>query len=659
MNTTSFFPVFCELLLKSIAVLALAGTVTVFWRNASAASRHMIWTLALATLLVLPFTKLAAPRWTIGLPAKTMQIVLPPVAVPAAVTPVTARVSAAPVSVPKHSSSLPSWQTLLMLAWIAGAGAVLSYRLLGSWQLRRLRLQSEPVTDERLPSLAAECGLENRVELRRSSQCRVPLVWGLWRPIVVLPDAALAWPQERLTATLRHEFGHIRRQDCLTLLLAQVVCALYWMNPLVWLATRQLRMAQEQACDDLVLRSGASAADYAELLVQTVRSLNGQRLAGRHALAMAQPSTLATRVAAIVDDQRNRGPLGHSARVIGGVVVVALVAGSSLLQAKDKPDVDASKIQILIESKFVELSEDAMKRLALPTTGTLTEQQMHTLFQKLSTADGVDILSSPKMTTWSEQPASIQVVQEMIYPTDWEKDSQTGAWKPKVVETNHVGVTFGVQATAKANGEIEMTLEPKIVDLLGYIDLDDGGKKFPYTGEETTKLPAGHRMQQVFSNRTLKTCVTTMPGQTVVVGGLTAQTSFTNPQPEKRQVLVFVTARIVTPDSTETAEQILTKKLKNIIIPEMTFRPPATIEDYLNFLKSASRDYDDPEIPLDQRGVNVILKLPPKAKIPVIQAMSARNLSLYDALKLGCDVTYMKFQISGNLIIVAPRIDPD
>lgn len=655
MNTTPFFPVFCELLLKSIAVLALAGTVTVFWRSASAASRHMIWTLALATLLVLPFTKLAAPRWTIGLPAKTVQTVLPPVARPVDVIAMTARETAAPVRGPAHSRSLPPWQTLLMLAWMAGVGAVLSYRALGSWRLRRLRLQSEPVSDEWLPSLAAECGLENRVELRRSSQCRVPLVWGLWRPIVVLPDAALGWPQARLAATLRHEFGHIRRQDCLTLLLAQVVCALYWMNPLVWLATRQLRMAQELACDDLVLRSGASATDYAEWLVQTVRSLGGQGLAGRHALAMAQPSTLAARVTSIVDDRRNRGPLGRSARIIGAVAVVALVAGCSLVQVKNKPEAHASKTLIQVESKFVELSEDAMKRLAPPTAGTLTEQQMQALFEKLSTADGVDILSNPKVTTVSKQPALIQIGREMIDPTDWEKDPKTGAWKPNVVETNHVGVTFGVQATAKANGEIQMILEPKIVGLLGYIDLDDGGKKFPYSNDETIKLPAGHRMQPVFSNRALKTRVTTTPGQTVVVGGLTAQTGFANPQPEKRQLLVFVTARIVTTDSIETDEQIVLKKLKNIVIPEMTFRPPINIVDAVDFLKSASRDYDDPKLPKEQRGVNMILKLPSQpGAIPEVPAMSARFISLYDAMKLVCDVTGMKFLISGNIVFVVP-----
>ncbi len=563
MNATLVFPIFCELLLKSIAVLAL-GSVTVSCRNASAASRHMMWTLALGTLLVLPFTKLAAPRWTIGLPVKAVQTVL--TEAPAPVTPVTARATAAPVSESAQVRGL-TWQTLLILAWMAGAGAVLSYRVLGSWRLRRLRLLSEPVTDAQLLSLAADCGLENRVELRRSAHCRVPLVWGVWRPIVVLPEAALAWPQARLAATLRHEFGHIRRQDYLTLLLAQGVCALYWMNPLVWLATRRLRMAQEQACDDLVLRSGASAADYAEWLVQTVRTLDGQRLVGQHALAMAQPSTLAARVAAIVDERRNRGALGRSAKVIAGVAVAALVAGCSLVQMKNKPEANASKRLIEVESKFVELSEEAMKRIAPPTEGILTEQQMQALFEKLSTADGVDILSCPKVTTVSKQPALIQIGREMISPTDWERDPGTGAWMPRVFETNHIGVTFGIEATTKANGEIEMILEPKIVELLEYIDLDDGGKKIPYTCNETSEIPAGHRMQTVFSDRALKACVSTRPGQSVVVGGFvraetirrvtdtTVGFNDSRTWKEKRQLLVFVTARMVTPESSQSAPE--------------------------------------------------------------------------------------------------------
>ncbi|MDD2597882.1 MAG: hypothetical protein PHO37_01475 [Kiritimatiellae bacterium] len=133
---------------------------------------------------------------------------------------------------------------------------------------------------------------------------------------------------------------------------------------------------------------------------------------------------------------------------------------------------------------------------------------------------------------------------------------------------------------------------------------------------------------------------------------------------------------------TKTSEQVVAKKLRDIVIPEVTFRPPATIIDAVDFFKQASREYDDPEIPADQRGVNLVLKLPsssapasagvpsdpfaaPEAVssggsgVPMIPAMSARFINLYDALKLVCDVTGMKFRIRGNIVMIVPLNDPD
>jgi general secretion pathway protein D len=155
-----------------------------------------------------------------------------------------------------------------------------------------------------------------------------------------------------------------------------------------------------------------------------------------------------------------------------------------------------------------------------------------------------------------------------------------------------------------------------------------------------------------------------------------------SPQLPKAGYEVVTKTPTVTISDTKSAEQIVSKKLKTIVIPEVTFRPPATIVDAIDFFKTASRDYDDPEIPLDQRGVNLILKLastPAQAPaaapaasadpfaasatastgIPVIPAMSARFINLFDALKLVCDVTGMKFRISGNIVMIVPLNDPD
>ena len=143
-------------------------------------------------------------------------------------------------------------------------------------------------------------------------------------------------------------------------------------------------------------------------------------------------------------------------------------------------------------------------------------------------------------------------------------------------------------------------------------------------------------------------------------------------------------AKVAQISGVKSAEQVVQQKLKEIVIPEVTFRPPATIIDAVDFFKQASRDYDKPEIPVEQRGVNLVLKLSSNATaapaaeaapatdpfaapsaaantsgVPQISALSARFISLYDALKLVCDVTGMKFRIRGNIVMIVPSNDPD
>src|SRR5262249_55729435 len=112
--------------------------------------------------------------------------------------------------------------------------------LLGMLSLRRVARESRPVTDparlELARDLAARLGLRRRVRLVLSPRREIPMTWGVFRPVVLLPADAEGWPEERLSMALLHELAHVRRWDCLTQLLARAACVAYWFNPLAWLA---------------------------------------------------------------------------------------------------------------------------------------------------------------------------------------------------------------------------------------------------------------------------------------------------------------------------------------------------------------------------------------------------------------------------------------
>ncbi|MDF1504873.1 hypothetical protein, partial [Roseisolibacter sp. H3M3-2] len=62
--------VVADLLLRATAVLAVAFLVDrVALRRASAAARHLCWTVAVVALLALPAARFALPAWHVALPA--------------------------------------------------------------------------------------------------------------------------------------------------------------------------------------------------------------------------------------------------------------------------------------------------------------------------------------------------------------------------------------------------------------------------------------------------------------------------------------------------------------------------------------------------------------------------------------------------------------
>jgi beta-lactamase regulating signal transducer with metallopeptidase domain len=366
-------------------ILGLAASVALLMRRASAAARHWIWLLGFAGLLVLPALVTMVPGWRVlprmdtNHPAAAAATAIGP-SLPAPVSPMPIQVTTEqpPRSIARLESQIPAqptlattpvaatsrdagrtsliqraiavpWTTWLVIVWLAGAVFVLGHLLLGYVSLcllqRRCARISERGWDELLKHLCRELQVGSPVQLLSSPLRTMPMTWGLLRTRLLLPQQAETWPREQRRSVLLHELGHVRRRDCAAQLLAQIACALYWFNPLVWVGWRRMQIERERACDDLVLNTGAKASAYAQHLLDSASSMPVLRFVGA-AVAMARPSTLEERLRAILDARRNRGSLTVGSVMATILLLAAVIVPVAAIKAQETPGAEPAQPDI-------------------------------------------------------------------------------------------------------------------------------------------------------------------------------------------------------------------------------------------------------------------------------------------------------------------------
>ncbi|GAA5128820.1 hypothetical protein JIN84_02490 [Luteolibacter yonseiensis] len=338
---------------KAGVLLAVAALVVLCMRRATAANRHLVWLCALTGALLVPFGFKILPTWRV-LPswmrweeAPQLFYATGPVATgwsklaetPAAdagaserhdsITPVKYVVPVAgkiPVSKPDIIRIRAKW---LIGGW-AVAGSILLMPLFASAvALRRRKSRAERLTSgslvEALELVKSELGMRRKIVLLVGGPDAMPMVWGIFRSHLLLPQGAESWSSQRLRPILLHEVSHLRRNDPLALLLGHLALAVHWFNPLAWWAVRQLRIEQENACDDVVLTHGVRSSDYAMEMLAAANSFRASGLDRFAALTMARPAGMESRIAGILDASKNRRAITRG--------LVLCVTGIALLAA--------------------------------------------------------------------------------------------------------------------------------------------------------------------------------------------------------------------------------------------------------------------------------------------------------------------------------------
>ena len=326
-----------EVCAKATILLLFAVAMVLVLRRASAASRHLVWTLALSALLALPVFSLILPAWNVPIfgsyPSATSTGQRE---TKGDFTAGDLNAQLVPSSEVPVRSSQP-WAVWIMASWAIGSALFVSRMIVGEIRVRRIASRSRPLRTDFANSILEDARRRLRISraipLRVSPEVDVPFTRGVFRSSIFLPEEAQQWQREQLEFVITHELAHIYRRDCLTQIPAQIACALLWFHPLVWFAAFQMRKERERACDDIVLNLGHPAPDYAEFLLEMGRSLRKLNPSWSTSIAIAQPSQLEVRMKALLDPKLNHKPLTANRVLVIAVLTCALLVPAAAVHA--------------------------------------------------------------------------------------------------------------------------------------------------------------------------------------------------------------------------------------------------------------------------------------------------------------------------------------
>ncbi|MFZ4777105.1 MAG: Amuc_1098 family type IV pilus outer membrane protein [Terrimicrobiaceae bacterium] len=179
----------------------------------------------------------------------------------------------------------------------------------------------------------------------------------------------------------------------------------------------------------------------------------------------------------------------------------------------------------------------------LALAGVFTNPQFQIVLRALNQNKGVDLVSAPKVTTKSGQRATIEIIREFRYPSEYDLPQISGTsgglfqpvtpTTPTAFEMKPTGITLEVEPTVGPDGyTIDLVLAPRVIEFDGFInygspinasityrDVDLLGFLLPAI-TQTIRVTDNIINQPVFSTREVTTQVSVYDGQTVVMGGL-------------------------------------------------------------------------------------------------------------------------------------------
>ena len=310
-----------------------------------------------------------------------------------------------------------STENVLLIIWLSGAGISLIY-IAALYAALRFKVRRQTAAPSaRLLALFDDVMTEMLIKAKLTLVCQ----YAYSTPALLLPrtvlmpiDTLVSMNDEQIKFALRHELTHYRHRDHITCLLICVLNAVYWFNPFVWLAFRQMRADMELACDGSVVKALdiPQKSRYAALIVGLFAQPERRQLVP----GMAQGD--AKRIA----EQRVRGIFKaakshRSAKLVSALVAALLLVTCFTTACQPTPEkaVVVNKGDNHLEEMIASSAASAVPSPSPSAEATQSEEEKEALKQALRESIGAPMIYTDSFSN-EKGDVTVSIDAEVVVP---------------------------------------------------------------------------------------------------------------------------------------------------------------------------------------------------------------------------------------------------
>ena len=183
------------------------------------------------------------------------------------------------LSVNKETPSIAGY--ILFGVWIVGIFAMIILVIKSSLRLRTFEKSALPLQNPEVRRLYHRCleemGIHRNIPVYSTAFLKSPIIVGLLKPCIYLPIHLISdYNESDMRYMLLHELQHYKHKDAVASYLMNLAGVIYWFNPLVWYALKEMRNDREVACDTSVLKMLEEDAyeDYGNTLINFAEKIS-------------------------------------------------------------------------------------------------------------------------------------------------------------------------------------------------------------------------------------------------------------------------------------------------------------------------------------------------------------------------------------------------